>query len=183
MDSIGGLTVKQERLFDAVFHAIFKEEFPRYRGDVSGILYSGKQAISGGGDREFKRLVRLFFSENNIRWLRYEVHLDYWGGPEPDPYGEEDDEGTGPDYGEMAELLTHRIIMAYTNAEKRQKYEQEADDSTLWRLRVIEDGRAYPECIEESKTAKHHTDPYWRNKKLPCARLLCRCTISRSFKA
>jgi len=176
---MNGLTEEQERLFETVFRAILKEDFPHHRWDVSRFLYAGKQVISGRDDREFKRQARLFFSENRIRWVRYEAHLAYWGGPEPDPYGDDEEEDPDPDYREMADLLTHRIVMAYMNAGKRQKYEQEADAFPFWRLRVINDGRAYPDCIEESKTARHCTDPYWKNKKLPCARLFCRCSIVR----
>lgn len=178
---MNGLTADQERLFEEAFHSVLRTDFPNYKGDLSRFMYAGKRAVSGGEMREFLRQAILFLTGSNLPWLRYELHREYWLNTsiENADNDEEPLEPENPDFKEMAELLTHRIIMSYTNGEKRRRFEQDADAFPYWQLRTIDDNRAYPECLEESKLVRHYQDPYWIKKKLPCARLFCRCSIIR----
>ncbi|MDR3055233.1 MAG: hypothetical protein LBU53_07510 [Zoogloeaceae bacterium] len=175
---------ENQALFEQVLTAIFREEFPRWRGDLSRILRVGGKVINGESDRELKRLCRVFFEESGVRWLRYELHTAYWRERYPQDQEEDDDEEEGgSNCYTMTDLLVQRILLAYYAQKKRLKYEQEVDTFPYWRLSVIEDGRAYPECLEEAKAGyRHHADAYWKTKKLPCNRLDCRCSISHSMK-
>lgn len=164
-------------LFQEIFWQVCLEDFPGHHAALAAVLPAGENAVSGKAPRQFDLACKRFFADNEITWPRYEDYLTYWGRPLP-VIDEEADEW--PDYKEMGELLAHRITMAYVNAEKRQKLMASVDLFPYWRLRVIEDGRAHPECLAEAQTTRHYTDAFWQGKKFPCEWLDCRCWITHS---
>lgn len=181
-DEIGNKKMKNNMsttnpLFEAIFWDICLGDFMEHREALATILPAGLNAVAGKAPRQFERLCEQFFADHVKRWQRYEDYLTYWGRSLPVENEEEDE---WPDYKEMGELLAHRIVMAYMNAEKHQKHLASVDLFPYWRLRVIADGRTPPECLAEAQASRHYTDPYWQAKQLPCERLDCRCSISSS---
>ncbi|CAM5458077.1 hypothetical protein TMEC54S_03499 [Thauera mechernichensis] len=171
----------ERALTEELFPNIFLADFPQHRDAMAKLLPLAVRAVADGKMREFERACAGFLADGPMRWPRYDAHLSYWGEADPRlPEIEDGEVVADGDFREAGELLAHRVTMAVLQERRRRQYLAETDAFPFWRLRVIEDGRAYPDCVEASKTARHFTDPYWQSKALPCARLFCRCLISRA---
>lgn len=128
--------------------------------------------------RLLEKECRRFFEENEPSWPRYDAYVAYYGETDPRlPVHEDGEEVEGADYREAGELLAHRIVMVFYAEKCRLRYLENVDNRPLWQLAVIKDGRAYPECLKEASVIQRFDSAYWRQKKLPCERLFCRCRI------
>lgn len=171
-------SLTDDQLFERVFWRICEEDFLQHREAFSKLFQPGLNVVNGQPIRHFDRLCSWFFSENKVDWPRYDAYLAYWN--EADPRIEPDDDEDVPDDYAMppGKLLAHRIVMAFY-AERRQiKHLENIGDRPVWRLSVLEDGRSYPECVNESQVAQRFDSDYWKHKRLPCDRLYCRCQVN-----
>jgi hypothetical protein len=169
--------------FETSFWQVCWNDFPHHRKEVSALIESGSQLADGrlaGGVRAFEKLCAGFFDQHSVPWLRYEHHLAYWEKvcPTPPSRFADDDEDLGPDTREMGKLLAHRILMAHLTAKRRLQYLGNIDHRPVWRLVPIADGRAYPQCLEESTQLHHCLSVYWKDKQIPCEQLDCRCDVT-----
>jgi hypothetical protein len=140
--------------FETSFWQVCWNDFPHHRKEVSALIESGSQLADG--------------------------RLAYWEKvcPTPPSRFADDDEDLGPDTREMGKLLAHRILMAHLTAKRRLQYLGNIDHRPVWRLVPIADGRAYPQCLEESTQLHHCLSVYWKDKQIPCEQLDCRCDVT-----
>lgn len=167
-----------EQLFERIFWQIFEDDFPLHREAFAKLLPAGLNAINGKVPQHFDRVCSWFFSENTVAWPRYDAYLAYWN--EADPRIELEEDEDEPDDFAMppGKLLAHRIVMSFYAEQRRQYFLNNSEFAPYWKLVVIEDGRDYPECVQESKAAHRFDSAYWNKKKLPCERLYCRCRLT-----
>lgn len=168
-------------MIEEVFWTVCLTDFPHHREALAKLLPAAVRALEGGKLREFNRACTRFLEDGPVPWPRYDAHLSHWNETDPRlPEYEGGEEVASGDYRESGELLAHRIVMAFYAERDRRKYEAEAKTFPYWRLITVEDGRAHPDCVEQSRVTRHYQDEYWQAKTLPCERLYCRCSISRS---
>lgn len=171
-------------LFKSTFWQVCLADFPEHVEALRPLYAPGLAHVEGRlakGQRAYDKMCAAFFERTDARWPRYDAHLAYWASrsaPVTSTHVDDDDEPAGPDTREMGELLAHRIVAAFYEEARKRRCEENAADRPVWRLVAIEDGSTPPECIAESRQLHHWQSPYWRQKKLPCEHLFCRCLMT-----
>jgi hypothetical protein len=156
----------------ATLQQVFLDDFPSWEMAIPALIAAGVER------RSLERACTAFFEGTGVGWSRYDEYLAYWSLEDPRlPEYDGDELVTDPDFRQAGELLAHRITMSYYQSERLRRYIENSDNRPYFKLVVIQDGKAYPDCLDEQKVIHRYDSPYWQTKQLPCARLFCRCSI------